>query len=158
MHLVNKQHSQPLPAWAKSPHRYKLFMSGKCCTAALMSSSWLRVVYHTLTDCSALQTVNAGLDLWDFMPIDLFMAETIQSESDLDDIMVSICLSLLYSTYVALHCTPWYHMLEQNHLLTSHLHLHACCQRLHTSPSAVTFASLLHDSTSRLVPNLSLVL
>ena len=43
------------------------------------------------------------MDLWDFLPVDLFMAETIQSEGDLDDVMVSILLYPKHAAYIALN-------------------------------------------------------
>lgn len=65
----------------------------------------LRVVYGTLMDCTALQTVNTRMDLWDFLPHDLFMAEVIQSQGDLDEIMVSICLSISLLQLCSVHCS-----------------------------------------------------
>ena len=44
------------------------------------------------TGCTALQSDNTGMDLWDFLPHELFAAETLQSDGDLDEAMVSICL------------------------------------------------------------------
>lgn len=64
-------------------------MIGRCCIASLdiLISSHLSLLLH---GCTAMQTDNAEMDLWDHLPHDLFMAESTQYEGDLDEAMVSI--------------------------------------------------------------------
>lgn len=58
--------------------------------------------YGSLT-VRSLQSVSAGLNVWDYLPDEFLMADAIQSEVDLDEAMVRIffrgclCIAATYS-------------------------------------------------------------